>query len=161
MAKGKYEEWLSEEGLLKLEAWARDGLTNEQIASNIGISRKTLQEWCIKYSDISDTLKKGKDVADIQVENALFKKAIGYTVSLKKTFKVKCIEYDENTGKKISEREELVEGFDEMHIPADTTAQIFWLKNRLPEKWKDKKDIESDSGTGMLEKLIEGLKNEK
>ena len=161
MAKGKYEEWLSEEGLLKLEAWARDGLTNEQIASNIGISRKTLQEWCIKYSDISDTLKKGKDVADIQVENALFKKAIGYTVSLKKTFKVKRIEYDEATGKKISEREELVEGFDEMHIPADTAAQIFWLKNRQPEKWKDKKDIESDSGTGMLEKLIEGLKNEK
>lgn len=42
MAKRKYEQWLTPEGLLKLEGWAREGLTNEQIARNMGISRKTL-----------------------------------------------------------------------------------------------------------------------
>ena len=54
MAKGKYQEWLTEEGLLQLESWARDGLTDEQIASNMGISRETLSQWKKKYSDISD-----------------------------------------------------------------------------------------------------------
>lgn len=57
MAKGKYEQWLTEEGLLQLEAWARNGLTDEQIAANMGITRSTLNEWKKKYSDISDTLK--------------------------------------------------------------------------------------------------------
>lgn len=79
MAKGKYQEWLTEEGLLQLESWARDGLTDEQIASNMGITRKTLAEWKTKYSDICDTLKRGKAVVDIQVENALLKRALGYS----------------------------------------------------------------------------------
>ena len=75
----KYEYWLTPEGLLLLEGWARDGLTDEQISNNIGISRSTLAEWKKKYEDISDTLKKGKEVVDIQVENALLKRALGYT----------------------------------------------------------------------------------
>ena len=78
MAKGKYQEWLEPEGLLKIEGWARDGLTDEQIADNIGISRSTLNSWKDKYSDISDTLKRGKEVVDRQVENALLKRALGY-----------------------------------------------------------------------------------
>ena len=138
MAKSKVIEWLTEEGLLLLQAWSRDGLTYEQIAKNIGICRDTLNEWKNNYPDIFDALKKGRQVADIEVENALFRKANGYTVEVKKTFKVRRIEYDENTGKKIREYEELATGFDEVHIPADTTAQIFWLKNRKPEEWKDR-----------------------
>ncbi|WP_343844514.1 helix-turn-helix domain-containing protein, partial [Faecalicatena contorta] len=78
MAKGKYQEWLTPEGLLKIEGWARDGLTDEQIATNIGISRDTLYRWKNEYSDISDTLKRGKEVVDRQVENALLKRALGY-----------------------------------------------------------------------------------
>ena len=78
MAKGKYEYWLTSEGLLLLEGWARDGLTDEQIAHNMGISRSTLNQWKEKYPDISDTLKKGKEVVDRQVENALLKRALGY-----------------------------------------------------------------------------------
>lgn len=77
-SRGKYKDWLTDEGLLKLEGWARDGLTDEQIAINIGIRRTTLYDWKKKYSDISDALKKGKEVIDRQVENALFKSAIGY-----------------------------------------------------------------------------------
>lgn len=75
MAKGKYEKWLTTEGLTLLKGWARDGLTDEQIAKNMGISRKTLYEWIQKFSDIRDTLKKGKEIADYMVENALFEKA--------------------------------------------------------------------------------------
>ena len=138
MAKSKIKEWLSEDGLLLIRAWARDGLTYEQIAKNIGICRDTLNEWKNQYTDISDALKKGRDIADIEVENALFKKAKGYNIEVKKTFKVRCVEYDEVTGKKKREYEKLEVGTDEVHIPADTTAQIFWLKNRKPQEWRDR-----------------------
>ena len=62
MAKGKYQEWLEPEGLLRIEGWARDGLTDEQIAHNIGIATKTLYEWKNQYSKICEALKKGKEV---------------------------------------------------------------------------------------------------
>lgn len=78
MAKGKFSEWLTPEGLLIIEGWARDGLIDEQIAKNIGISRSTLSVWKTKYPDISDALKKGKEVVDREVENALLKRALGY-----------------------------------------------------------------------------------
>ena len=74
----KYEEWLTADKLLLLEGWARQGLTDEQIATNIGVSRSTLSDWKKRYTDISDTLKKGKEIVDIQVENALLKRALGF-----------------------------------------------------------------------------------
>ena len=120
MAKGKYEKWITPEGLTLLEGWARDGLTDEQIAHNMGVSRKTLAEWKKKYGDISDTLKRGKEIVDYEVENALLKKALGYTVK----------------EQKLTKDGELIEI--EREIPPDTTAQIFWLKNRKPDKWRDK-----------------------
>ena len=76
MAKGKYQEWLTPEGLLKIEGWARDGLTDEQIAEKIKITPSTLYEWKKRYSEISEALKKGKEVVDRQVENALLKRAL-------------------------------------------------------------------------------------
>lgn len=97
-ARGKYEQWLTEEGLTLLEGLARDGLTDEQIAHNCGITATTLYEWKNRFPEISEALKKGKEVVDYQVENALLNKALG----------------------------------------GDTTAQIFWLKNRKPDKWRDK-----------------------
>lgn len=124
MAKGKYEYWLTPEGLLKLEGWARDGLTDEQIAENMGISRSTLNSWKDKYSDISDTLKRGKEVVDRQVENALLKRALGYR-------------YDEVTMENGVETKRVTK-----EVMPDTTAQIFWLKNRKPEEWRDKKDVD-------------------
>lgn len=154
MAKGKYEYWLTPEGLLKLEAWARDGLTDEQIAGNMGISRSTLNEWKKNYRDISDTLKKGKEVVDIQVENALLKRALGYS-------------YDEVT-KEICEN--AVTGQMEMRVTKvvtkevqpDTTAQIFWLKNREPEKWRDRQEMHVDgrieTEKSKLDELIQQMR---
>lgn len=129
MAKGKYEYWLTKEGLIKLEGWARDGLTDEQIASNIGISAKTLYEWKKKYSEICNTLKKGKEVVDIQVENALLKRALGYEY----TEVTREITIDEKTGEsKLVVTKEVTK-----QVAPDVTAQIFWLKNRKPNEWKN------------------------
>nr|WP_288232365.1 helix-turn-helix domain-containing protein [uncultured Anaerostipes sp.] len=133
MAKGKYHEWLEPEGLLKIEGWARDGLIDEQIAYNIGITRETLSQWKNKYSDISDALKRGKEVVDRQVENALLKRALGY-----KYEEIKTEETEE--GKKVTVTIKEV-------VP-DTTAQIFWLKNRKPDQWRDKRDIEHSGEIG-------------
>lgn len=134
MAKGKYEQWLTAEGLLQLEAWARNGLTNEQIASNLGVNRDTLYAWKKKYPDISDALKKGKEVVDIQVENALLKRALGYKfteVTKENVFNPKTQEFELRVSKEIVKE-----------VQPDTTAQIFWLKNRKPADWRDKKDVD-------------------
>jgi len=124
----KYREWLEEEGLLRIEGWARDGLTDEQIAQNMGISRTTLNEWKKQFPVLSDTLKKGKEVADIQVENALFKRACGYEVLEEKSI-------PDGTGVKVV-------SVTKKHVPPDVTAAIFWLKNRRPEAWRDGKNLQ-------------------
>ena len=78
MAKGKYQEWLEPEGLLKIEGWARDGLTDEQIAEKMGISVASLYNYKKDHLEILEALKRGKDVVDREVENALLKRALGY-----------------------------------------------------------------------------------
>lgn len=129
MAKGKYQEWLEPEGLLKLEGWARDGLTDEQIAKNMGVRTSTLYDWKKKYSEISESLKKGKEVVDRAVENALLKRALGYS-------------YTETT-KELVETKMIVTKEVVKEVQPDTTAQIFWLKNRRPDIWRDRKDLEA------------------
>lgn len=130
MSNGKYQKWLEPEGLTLLEGWARDGLTDEQIASNMGISRSTLSDWKLKHSDISDVLKKGKEVVDIQVENALLKRALGYKFTEETSELVK----DKETGEYAMAVTKRVT----KEVAPDVTAQIFWLKNRRPDKWRDK-----------------------
>ena len=88
-AKGKYQEWLEEDKLILLEGWKRDGLTDEQIAHNIGINTATLYDWKKKYTKISEALKKGREISDYIIENALFQRARGYTATVKKAIKVK------------------------------------------------------------------------
>lgn len=76
MARGQYKKWLKQENLLLLQGWKRDGLTDEQIAHNIGIRRETLYDWIKKYPNISNALKMGKEQSNFIVENALFQKAV-------------------------------------------------------------------------------------
>jgi len=134
MAKGKYEKWLEPDGLLLLEAWARDGLTDEQIATKLGVSRSTLNEWKKKFPDISDTLKRGKEVVDVEVENALLKRALGYSTT--EVTRERAL--NPETGKV----ELVVTKAVTKEVPPDTTAQIFWLKNRRPDLWRDKQNVE-------------------
>jgi len=126
---------------LRLEGWARDGLSDEQIAKNVGINKATLYEWIKRFPDISAAIKKGKAPVDFEVENALLKRALGY-------------DYEEET----TEIEEVPSGkVDAMgqpimktkrhikrikrHVPGDPAAQIFWLKNRKPDRWRDKPEV--------------------
>lgn len=139
MAKGKYEYWISKEGLLLLEAWARDGGTEEDIAKAMQISRSTLGEWKKRFPELAAALKHGKDIADITVENALYEKAVGIRQTVRKPIKVRRVEYD-SSGKKVREQEEVVYADEEMYIPPDTTAQIFWLKNRKTEVWRERQE---------------------
>ena len=77
MSNGKYQQWLTPEGLIRLRGWAMDGLDDEQIARDkVGVSRQTLYNWRKKYEEIDEALRMGKDVADRQVENALYTAAI-------------------------------------------------------------------------------------
>lgn len=154
MAKGKYADWLTPDGLLLLEGWARDGLTDEQIARKIGINPATLYKWLDKYGEIGKAIKKGKAPVDIEVENALLKKALGFSVMLKKPIKVRTKKQLKDKGTIEEERIEYAE--EEVYIPPDTTAQIFWLKNRRPDKWRDKpKEVaqEETSDDGFLAAL--------
>ena len=102
----------------------------------MGICRDTLNQWAKQFSDISDAIKKGKAPVDIEVENALLKRATGYTVTVKKPVKVKTKRQLKDKGTIEEEHIELVE--EEIYIAPDTTAQIYWLKNRRPDKWRDK-----------------------
>ena len=143
MGKSKVGYWLTEEGLMLLAGWARRGLTDAEICQKIDLHVATLCEWKKKYPDIGEALKSGKEVADIIVENALFRKAIGYRVK-EGSYKA------DNSGNLVP-----VSAV-EKDIPPDTTAQIFWLKNRRPDLWRDRrKEAESDTQNGGVVVLPE------
>ena len=141
----KINEWLEKDKLILLEGWARDGLTDEQIAKNIGINRTTLYDWKKKEANIADALKKGKEIIDFEVENALLKKALGYTITLNK--------------QKVTKDGDVVDITEEVHVPPDTTAQIFWLKNRQVKKWRDKVEIADNDAIKKLDELLEAQRN--
>ena len=144
-----YEQWEKDgelkDKLILIQGMARDGLTQQQIANNLGISIDTLIENKKKYSEFNDALKKGKEVIDFEVENALLKKALGYTITIKeeKLDKDGCV----HTLKK------------EVYVPPDTTAQIFWLKNRQVKKWRDKVEIADNDAIKKLDELLEAQRN--
>lgn len=148
-AIGRHHEWTTGDGLLMIQGWAREGLTDKQIAKNIGVAERTFSTWKDKYPAIKSALKKGKAPVDLEVENALLKAALGYSITVKKPIKVREEKQKPGVGKVVTEKIEYVD--EEIHIPGNVTAQIFWLKNRKPKNWKDKQTVEAD--TAALEKL--------
>lgn len=141
----KYEKWLEPEGLTLLEGWARDGLTDEQIAHNCGITVKTLYEWKNRYGEICEALKRGKEVVDLEVENALLKSALGFSYD-----EVMTEESPDGVKKRVTKK---------MVLPS-VTAQIFWLKNRRPDTWRDKPPEAPDAAkeNNLLDAILEGTK---
>ena len=109
-----------------IQGWAMSGLTDEQIADNLGIAASTIYEYKKKYPEFSEALKKGKDIADAQVVNALFKTATGFT-------------YYEDIATATGE---VVQA--QRYAKPNTTAQIFWVKNRQPDRWRDKTEVKAD-----------------
>lgn len=185
MAGGKFQDWITEEGLIKIEGWARDGLTDEQIAANIGIAPSTLYEWKKKYSELSESLKKGKEVIDRQVENALLKRALGFEYT-ERTAKIvdrdpnvveverrayeniykldnpeaKLQEIKDAAIKAVPTRERIIFLEVDKQVSPDTTAGIFWLKNRKPKEWRDRKETEISGGLDINNPLV-GLTTEE
>lgn len=133
---GRPTKWEDvKEKLFLIENWAKEGLTNADIAKKLGIAMSTFCEYQNKYSEFKEALKKGKEIIDYQVENALLKKALGYSYE-EKTYET---EYNELIG----EYAETLTKRVIKEVAPDTTAQIFWLKNRKPELWADKHQIEN------------------
>ena len=153
MAEALYKKWITPDALAKIKSWAESGLTDTEIAEQIGISRKTLYEWEKKYPEFKDVLTRAKRQSNDKVVGALYKRATGYTETIKKMQKIRKVKYDK-TGKKISEVEEFVPIEEQVHVPADVTAQKFWLTNRDPENWKNHVEVDGAVGTGSLEDYI-------
>ncbi|WP_432642904.1 helix-turn-helix domain-containing protein [Acidaminococcus sp.] len=134
MAKGKYGRWLEPDGLTLLQGWARDGLTDEQLAKKMEISPSTLYEWKKRHPEISEALKVSKESADYKVESSLFRLAIGY-----------------------------VDAEGKWH-PPNITAIIFWLKNRQPQKWREQRgatdmgNVEPE-GPSPMQQLVKSLQD--
>lgn len=128
MANAKYRYWLTKEGQILLGGWARAGLTDEQIAHNMGITARTLWRWKKDHCQICQSLNKNKAVADYEVENALYERALGFDTVERITVK------DPEGNKTVKTVEK--------RIPGDVTAMIFWLKNRMKNNWRDKVEIE-------------------
>ena len=133
-----------------VEGWARDGLSEKDIAHNLGIALSTLSEYKNKFSEFSEAIKKGKEVSDYIAENRLFLKVCGFSKVIKKPFKIK-VPVMQN-GIKVADKEEIVTADEEVYFPPDLGAIVFYLKNRLPEKWSDapKKDIAETDGGGVI-----------
>lgn len=148
MAKGKFHDWLTRDGLLQIEGWARLGLTDEQISKNIGISRSTFNEWKRKYTDISDSLKKGRGPLVFEIENALVKKALGYVDTESIVTEEKMVDGQIVELKKTVKRK----------YPPDTGSAIFLLKNKRPDLFQDKPKTTADKRAVELENTIRELK---
>lgn len=143
MAKTKYDPATYP---VLAEGWAREGATDKQIAAKLGISESTFYHYVKTYAAFEKALKDGKAPVDTLVENSLLKRALGYKYTESKKVM---------SGEKVIREEKTTK-----HVVPDTTAQIFWLKNRKPAIWRDKQvlghELEKLSDED-LSKVITGL----
>lgn len=148
MATGKYKEWLEPDKLILLQGWRRDGLRYDQIAANIGINEATLYEWVKKYDKIAEALKKGEEIMVYEVENALYKAAIGYDVT--ETDQTETIYPD---GTKVVNKHAR-----KRHVPPSVGAICFILKNRRSDKWQDKPIVMDTTALDKLDAILKEAK---
>lgn len=149
MAAGRYKEWLKEENLIRLQGWRRDGLSYEQIAANMGINAGTLYVWVKKYPEIYEALKKGEEVMIYQVENALYKSAMGYEVTETDQTETLYPDGSKTVTKHARKR----------HIPPSVGAICFILKNRRSDKWQDKPIVQDTTAIDKLDEILKGVKD--
>lgn len=128
---------------------------DKELAEFFSVSVQTLNKWKKDYPEFLESLKKGKNIADANVASRLYNRAIGYSC--------KATKFATSEGR-ITDSKEYIE-----HYPPDTTAAIFWLKNRQPEKWRDKKEVDANVNLGdeleelsdeQLQAIIDGKEEE-
>lgn len=139
----KYDYWLSEEGLTKIDGWARDGCTDDEIAKHCNVAPRTFANWKAKYPQLAAILRQGKEYADRRVERSLYQRALGC--------RVEEVVYngDGDIVKRIVK-----------DVPPDVTAIIFWLKNRKPEEWRDKREIVKDDDNDQVLLFLKAMRGE-
>lgn len=127
-----------------IEALCRDGVNEKQIASALNVAYSTFKEYKKKFPAFSALLKKGKEISFAQVENALYKRAIGYDYEEVRTEYIERGKDRKNGNLTITDKvkDKKVTRITK-HVPGDVTAQIFIAKNRRPDKWADKHQIEN------------------
>lgn len=155
MKESKVDYWLTDDGLLLLSSWARDGLTMDEISQKLGIARYTFVKWRERYPEINEAISQGKEIIDYKVENALLKSALGYT---KKSIKV-------TLGKKMLNGEifEVLKETTTEEVGPNVTACMAWLNNRKHDQWKRNRDKmielnEEDSNINIT--IVRGPKTE-
>lgn len=138
----KYAPWLTDDGLLRVEGWAREGLIDAQIAHNMGIAYSTFKDWLNRFPALLAALKKGKAPVDLEVENALLKRALGYEYEETTTEieEIPTNKKDED-GNIIFRRKKHIRKTTKQVLP-DVTAQIYWLNNRRTDRWRNRKAVE-------------------
>ena len=152
--QGTYKHWCEKYGFEFLRRLAEEGNSDEEIAEKCGLSFEIFERWKKKHQKFSDAIEIGRVEADFSVVSALYRKAVGYCVKTPKTHKLKRVDFDPETGKKLREYEELAVGVDESYVPPDLRAEMFWLKNRQPKRWSEKGISEvdaEDAETGVVE----------
>lgn len=117
------------------EKLARNGLSDKEIAKGLGIGYSTYYDYLLKYKEFSEAIKRGKKPVDVDVENALLKRAMGFEYEEKHT-EVEIGSDGQPKPAKIKTIKKL--------IPGDVAAMIFWLKNRSPEYWREKQEIKHE-----------------
>lgn len=126
--KGKYEEWITPDGLIRIRGWARDGFTDSEICQKIGIAPQTFCEWKNRFPEIGEATKNGRKPVIEEIEDALYKRAMGYDAEEK--IEEITVDPDGTQRKHIRKTTR--------HIPADVGAMCFALKNLKRWKWKDR-----------------------
>lgn len=142
-----YDNWATEQNLSTVRGWAQDGISDAEMCKRIGIGRRTLYEWKKKHAEFNKAISSGKEVSDYRVQLSLFDSCLGQKVTLKKPVKTKKERVMANGEKYVSEVIEYVD--EEIFIPPNTTAQIYWMKVR--KKWNDR--LVEDGNFEALEKM--------
>lgn len=113
------------------EKFCRLGATDMELADALNVDKATINRWKAEHPDFRASVKKGKEEADERVVSSLYERAIGYQ---HEDMDIRAIEG------------QIVQTPIRKHYPPDTTAAIFWLKNRMPKEWRDKQDVEHSGG---------------
>lgn len=142
--KSLWDELEMNDKLILVEGWARDGLTDQQMMDNLGVGKTTFYKWKDENAEFADALKRGKEVVDREVENALLKKALGFKETINQV--------------KVTQSGEIIPYVVDVFYPPDTTAQIFWLKNRKPTEWRDKQEKEI-TGHMSFEQILDEIED--
>lgn len=127
---------LTEQGLFLVQCFVRDGMTQEQIADVLGVNHTTLRQWKMKYPELQEAFKKGKQLVDYEVENALLKAALGYKLKSTKVI-VGPLGKDGNREVRTEDTES--------EVGPNVTACLAWLNNRKPDTWKRNRDNDFES----------------